>query len=152
MSAATSQVRDCMSMRLITVDASDSVYDAAEIMTENHVGCTVVMQNDDIAGIITKGDIIKNCLLTNQDPKKVRASSIMSTPVVTVSPDDSLEQAAKKMSARNVSKLPVVDDESGLLVGMITSTDVMRIEPSYVEYLKELIHSRSSSSSSSGKS
>jgi len=65
----------------------------------------------------------------------------MVTPVVTISPDDSLEAAAKRMSERHVSKLPVVDDESGLVVGVITSSDIMRLEPSYVEFLKELITS-----------
>ena len=65
----------------------------------------------------------------------------MVSPVVTISSDDSLEQAAKKMSERHVSKLPVVDDESGLLVGILTSTDIIRVEPTYVEYLKDLISS-----------
>ncbi|MFI5420348.1 MAG: CBS domain-containing protein [Nitrososphaerales archaeon] len=48
------------------------------------------------------------------------------------------------MSNRNVSKLPVIDDQSGLLVGIITSTDIIRIEPGYVGYLKDLIFSKSS--------
>ena len=130
-----------MAMKVVTADASDSVFDAIAKMIGGDVGCIVVMQNDDIAGIVTKGDVIKNSFLKLEDPRKTRVSSIMSTPVVTISPDDSLEQAARVMSERNVSKLPVVDDESGLLVGIVTSTDIIRVEPKYVEYLKGLISS-----------
>ena len=139
MMTANPEVREYMTMKVITADASDSVYDVAAKMIEGNVGCVVITQNDDIAGMITKGDIIKNTVLKLNDPKKMRASSIMVTPVVTISPDDSLEAAAKRMSERHVSKLPVVDDESGLVVGVITSSDIMRLEPSYVEFLKELI-------------
>jgi CBS domain-containing protein len=134
-------VREYMTMKVITADASDSVFDVATKMIEGNVGCVVITQNDDIAGIVTKGDIIRNTILKLNDPKKMRASSIMVTPVVTISPDESLEIAAKRMSERHVSKLPVIDDESGLLVGVITSGDIMRLEPSYVEFLKELITS-----------
>ena len=142
--AATLQVRDYMTMKVVKVDASDSVFDAAEKMIESNVGCVVVIQNNDIAGIITKGDIIKRSLLKLQDPKKTRVSSIMTTPVVTIGPDESLEEAARIMSSRHVSKLPVIEDDSGLLVAIITSTDIIRIEPGYVGYLKDLIFSKSS--------
>ena len=135
------EVRDYMGMKVVTADASDSVFDVAAKLIESKVGCVVIMENDDIAGVVTKGDIIKNTILVAKDPKKLRASSIMTTPVVTVSPDNSLEEAAKKMSERRISKLPVIDDESGLLVGIITSTDIIRVEPNYVGHLKGLIAS-----------
>lgn len=139
--SANPEVRDYMAMKVVTADVSDSVFDVTKKMMEGSVGCVVIMQNDDIAGVVTKGDIIRNTILKLSDPQKMRISSIMNTPVVTISPDDSLEFAAKKMSERHVSKLPVVDDESGLLVGIITSTDIMRMEPSYVAFLKDLISS-----------
>ena|SRR5579871_5644556 len=142
--AATLQVRDYMAMKVVEVDASDSVYDATEKITSNNVGCVVVTENDDIAGIVTKGDIIKRALMKLLDPKITRVSTIMTIPVVTISPDDSLEDAARTMSSRQVSKLPVIDDETGLLVGIITSTDIIRVEPGYVGYLKDLIFSKSS--------
>ena len=68
----------------------------------------------------------------------------MSTPVISIDQEASLEDAAKIMSERHVSKLPVLDPE-GLLVGIITSTDVIRVEPEYVKYLEDLMHSKSSS-------
>ena len=139
--SANPEVRDHMGMKVVTSDASDFVYDATKKMIENNVGCVVVAENDDIAGIVTKGDIIKNVILKLLDPRTERISTIMVTPVITISPDDSLEDAARLMSERRVSKLPVIENESGLLVGIITSTDIMQVEPAYIEYLKDLIAS-----------
>jgi CBS domain-containing protein len=147
MATVNPEVRDCMTARVITVDVSDSVFDAAELIIGNSIGSVVVMRDDDVAGMVTKGDIMKNIILAGQDPKKTGVSSIMVTPVISISPDTDLEEAAKTMSRRNISKLPVIDPESGLLVGILTSTDVIRIEPKYVEHLADLIKSRSTSSS-----
>ena len=144
MAAATLQVRDYMAMEVVKVDVSDSVFDAAQKMIEKNVGCVVAIQNDDIIGVVTKGDVIKNSLLRLQDPKSTRVSTIMTTPVVTIGPDESLEEAARIMSSRQVSKLPVIEDDSGLLVGIITASDIVRVEPGYVGYLKDLIFSKSS--------
>jgi len=141
---ASPSVSDCMAMKVTVVDVSDSVFDAATKMIEANVGCVVVMQQDDIAGVVTKGDILRNSVLKQLDLKATRVSLVMSTPVVSVDQDASLEDAAKIMSERHVSKLPVLDSE-GLLVGIITSTDVIRVEPEYVKYLEDLIHSKSSS-------
>ena len=141
---ASPSVSDCMAMKVTVVDVSDSVFDAATKMIEANVGCVVVMQQDDIAGVVTKGDILRNSVLKQLDLKATRVSSVMSTPVVSIDQDASLEDAAKIMSERHVSKLPVLDSE-GLLVGIITSTDVIRVEPEYVKYLEDLIHSKSSS-------
>jgi len=141
--SATPQVRDYMGMKVVSADLSDTVFDVTAKMIENNVGCVVITETDDITGIVTKGDIIKNVILKSQDPKKLKVSLIMVTPVMKVSPNSSLEDAARQMSEGHVSKLPVIDDESGLLVGIITATDIIRIEPIYVEYLKGLITSPS---------
>jgi len=137
-------VSDSMTMKVVVADVSDSVLDVAQKMIENNVGCIVAMQQDDIAGVVTKGDILKKSILNNLDIAKTRVSAVMSTPVVSVDQEASLEDAAKIMSERRVSKLPVLNSE-GLLVGIVTSTDIIRVEPDYVRYLEDLIHSKSSS-------
>jgi CBS domain-containing protein len=131
-----------MAMRVITVDVTHTVFDAAEKMIKRDVGCIVVTEDGDIVGIVTKGDILRNSLLKIQDPKKTLVGAIMSKPVITISPESSLEEAAKLMSQNKVSKLPVLDN--GLLVGIITSTDIIKVEPQYVEHLKDLIAGKSS--------
>jgi len=140
---ASPTVSDCMAMKVTVVDVSDSVLDAARKMIDGNVGCVVAMQQNDIAGIVTKGDILKNSVLKQLDLTKTRVSTVMSTPVISVDQEATLEDAAKIMSERHVSKLPVLNTE-GLMVGIITLTDVIRVEPEYVKYLEDLIHSKSS--------
>jgi CBS domain-containing protein len=135
--AAEPEVRDYMSMRVVSVDAQDSVYNAADIMIKNSVGCVVVTEYGDLAGIVTKGDILRNSLLKLLDPKKTTVKMVMTKSPVTVEASDTLEEAAKLMTEKNVSKLPVLDE--GILVGVISASDIIRVEPTYVTYLRGLI-------------
>ena len=141
--ASSVEIRHYMTMRALTCDVSDSLYNAAEKMIKNNVGSVVVTKNGDVAGILTKGDILNCCILSGGNLKDMAAEAVMSKPVVCILPNKSLEEAARLMSERNVSKLRVID-ESGLLSGIITSTDIIRIEPGYVKFLKDLIESKRS--------
>ena len=134
---ATLTVRDYMSMRVVSVDASDSVYNAADILIRNNVGCVVVTEYGDLKGIVTKGDILRNALLKSLDPQRTKIEEVMTRNPITIEASATLEDAAKMMTERNVSKLPVLDD--GILVGLLSASDIIRVEPSYVEYLKGLI-------------
>jgi CBS domain-containing protein len=109
-------------------------------MLERGVGCIVVTNKDSVVGIITKGDILRKAFLKGGQAKKVPAKKVMSQPVVTIDPDSTLEEASKLMTSSDVSKLPVVKD--GRLVGIITSTDIIRAEPIQVGYLQELVRAR----------
>ncbi|MGA2874369.1 MAG: CBS domain-containing protein [Nitrososphaerales archaeon] len=137
MAAAVPEVRDYMSMRVVSVDASDSVFNASDIMIKNGVGCVVVTEYGDLAGIVTKGDILRNSLLKLLDPKKTTVQLVMTKSPVTIEASASLEDAAKLMTEKNVSKLPVLDE--GILVGVISASDIMRVQPTYVTYLRGLI-------------
>jgi CBS domain-containing protein len=145
MTTVTLEIRDYMTMRAMSVDISQSVYEAAQKMIQNEIGCVVVTKGGDVAGIVTKGDIIKKSLLNLEDPKAVNVASVMSKPVICIGPDKALEEAARLMGENNVSKLPVITND-GVLIGIITSTDIIRIEPGYVKYLKDLIESKSAAS------
>ncbi len=140
MMSETLLVRDYMAHQVITVNASDSVFDATEKMIKNNVGCIVIMDNGEVAGIVTKGDILKNSLLKLKDPVNTNVGLIMTHPFTTIESEASLEDAANLMSQKQVTKLPVLED--GVLVGIITATDIMRVEPEYVKYLKNLIYSK----------
>ena len=135
--ATVLQVKDYMMMRVVTADVSDSVYNAADILIKNNVGCVVVTQYEDIKGIVTKGDILRNSLLKSLDPKETKVGEVMTTEPVTIQASASLEDAARVMTEKNVSKLPVLDE--GILVGLISASDIIRIEPTYVNYLRGLI-------------
>ncbi|HVB11968.1 MAG TPA: CBS domain-containing protein [Nitrososphaerales archaeon] len=133
-------VRDYMTMRVISVDASDSVYNAADIMIKNDVGCVVITEYGDLVGILTKGDVLRGSLLQSKDPKTTKVGSIMTSSPVTIRASVTLEEAAKLMTEKEVSKLPVFDE--GILAGVISSTDIIRVDTTYISFLRGLIERR----------
>jgi CBS domain-containing protein len=134
------KVFDVMSTDVVTAGLSGPLDEATNRMLKRGVGCIVVTNKDAVVGIITKGDILRKAFLKDVEAKKVVAKKVMTQPVITISPDASLEEASKLMTARQVSKLPVVKQKK--LVGIITSTDVIRAEPIQVGYLQELVRAR----------
>ena len=139
---AVPQVRDYMSMRVVSVDDSDSVYNAADIIVKNNIGCVVVTRYGDIVGIVTKGDILRNALLKSRDPVETKIKDVMTKSPILVDASESLEQAAKLMTEKNVTKLPVLDE--GILVGVISASDIIRAEPTYASFLRSLIERKTS--------
>ena len=83
---------------------------------------------------------MKKAFLKGGEAEKLSVKSVMTQLVVTITPDATLEDASKLMTEKYVSKLPVVKDNN--LVGIITSTDVIRAEPMQVGYLQELVRAR----------
>jgi CBS domain-containing protein len=120
-----SRVEQLMSSRVVTVELSSSAFDAASKIMNHDIGCVVVTgEKGKIEGMITKGDILREVVMKKLDPQRVGSEEIMSHPVVTVGPKTPLLEASELMTKNNLTKLPVID--SGELVGIITSTDILR--------------------------
>ena len=113
-----------MSKKVVSVDSSSTAYDVAREMLDRDIGCVVVLENKKVIGIATKSDIIREAVMKRQDPQKITASSVMTKPVVTIETGKTLSEASALMSKNNITKLPVI--EGGELVGIITSTDLVR--------------------------
>lgn len=140
MSSATMRVLDVMSTDVVKAQLLEPVYDAVYRMLTKNVGSIVITDNGMVVGIVTKGDVLRRAFLKGVDPKSLPVKKIMSTPPVTISPAATLEEASKLMNEKRISKLPVV--ENGKLVGIITSTDIIKAEPIQVGYLQELVKAR----------
>lgn len=138
-------VRDVMSSPVRTSRVGDSVKDAVRKMNKFRIGCLVVMQGDRPVGILTERDIMRKIVEPCIDPSLIRVSDVMSTPVTTIDPAASVEDAARIMSRKHIKKLPVVED--GRLVGVVTSTDLMRSGPELVSALTDLLSKKYVSSS-----
>ena len=120
------KVQDVMSKPVVTVEESSNGYDIVRELMNRDIGCIVVTKGNEVVGIVTKGDVLRETIMKKADPQKTPASEIMSRPVVTIDPGVTLEEATETMSKNNVSKLPVVKDQK--LVGIITSSDLIRKE------------------------
>lgn len=129
-------VRDVMSSPVITVDEKESVDKVAQFMELQQLGCIVVIDKDDRPiGIITERDLVTRVLAKNELPSKLTAKEVMTSPLITVSPDESLSNTARQMSRLNVRRLGVV--YKGDLVGIISSKDVLAVTPELLETIQE---------------
>lgn len=120
----TAHVEDLMSRKVVSLGAGSTAFDAAREILDHDIGCVLVMDGGKVIGIATKSDVIREAVMKRVDPQKISVKIVMSKPVVSVDSKDSLSHASELMSKHNITKLPVF--EKGELVGIITSTDLVR--------------------------
>ncbi len=117
-------VRDWMSSPVVVVDPDSSVSYAATLMRRRKIRSVVVDLTAEGGGygILTSTDISK-LLIEERNPAEVQVREIMTAPVVTGRPDMTLKEASALMQSKKFHHLPVLD-EQGLLVGIISDTDI----------------------------
>ncbi len=116
------QVRKRMVRKLVTIPPNTSILKAIEVMRRNSIRHLPVMEGDDFVGFVTEGDLRQASLLSMVD--KVSIEDVMIKNPVTISPEASLEEAAKLISVHKIGGLPVVKGKK--LVGIITIVDILR--------------------------
>ncbi|MDY6826867.1 MAG: CBS domain-containing protein [Bacillota bacterium] len=143
------EIREIMTEDVITVTTSDSVEQCARLLQENNIsGLPVLDEAGRVVGIITEGDLIRRAsrvkapgylevlggLIYLGSPKKfvdelqramsLEAGQLMSKKVISIKPDQSVENAATLLVEHNISRLPVIDEE-GILRGIVSRRDIM---------------------------
>lgn len=112
------------------VRREDSIVDVARIMRQWHVGCLVVVENDERGvkpvGIVTDRDLVIDVVAARLNPDTVTVGDIIRRELLTAREQDGLWETLRRMQARGVRRIPVVDTD-GYLVGIITQDDVLEI-------------------------
>jgi CBS domain-containing protein len=145
-------VKDVMSKNVITISPEESISDAIEKMAKNNISGLIVVDNNKVVGVISESDVLK--VLGSEFPEikasanltfsillllesgvkmiremkkigKLKVKDVMSKKVFFVKPEDTILEAARIMSKKDVRRLPVID-EDGKLVGVISRTDILR--------------------------
>jgi len=112
-----------MTKNVITIDASKTVIEAADLMSQNNVGDLVVMDKDTPVGIVTERDLVRR-VLAERKSLNIKVSEVMTTPLRVIDPEAPLREAARRMVNKGIRRLPVIKDNK--LVGIITATDFAR--------------------------
>jgi CBS domain-containing protein len=129
-------VKDVMTSPVVTIGEENNAYEAAKLMDKDDVGCIIVTSKEDKpVGIITERDLVTRVLAKNTLPSKVTAKKVMTSPLLTIDPDENLTEAARKMSRLNVRRLGVI--YKGNLVGLVSSKDILAVTPELVEIIQE---------------
>jgi CBS domain-containing protein len=115
-------VRDVMTPAPVALAASTPLVDAAKQMKQHDIGDVLVTTDGSLCGIVTDRDIVVRGLAEGRDPTSTSIDEICSHDLVSVSPDDSVSDAAEMMRHNAVRRLPVV--EAGQAVGMVSIGDL----------------------------
>lgn len=135
------KVIDMAVHEVATITADKSICDCAKQMRLEHVGSLVVVTDDQTPlGMITDRDIAIEVVARNLDPMKLTVQDVMTTPVVTASPNESMVVALARMREFGVRRLPIIDDE-GKLVGVISNSNLVEELSALLDSLVRNIHS-----------
>jgi CBS domain-containing protein len=130
--------------RLIySVPPDAPVLDAIKEMAERGVGALLVLQHDRLLGVVSERDYARKVILKGRSSSETLVSQIMSTPVLTVRPDQSVNDCMRIMTENRVRHLPVLDGER--VVGVLSIGDLVRAvleeQQQTIEQLEQYIHS-----------
>ena len=127
---------------IFSVGPDDPVLEGIRLMAEHHVGALLVMKADQLVGIVSERDYARKVILKGRSSAETPVSQIMSSPVVTVTLNSSVQECMQLMTARHLRHLPVLD--GGKVIGMVSIGDlvkaVMEEQKQTIEQLESYIH------------
>lgn len=130
-------VREAMVKDPITIRPEAPVIEAAKLIRDKAIGSVIVADEKNVLGIVTERDLTRRVMAEDKDPKKVRVSDVMSSPIVSIAPDREAGDAAQLMRKKGIRRLAVMNGNE--LVGIITSDDLTRNMQRAVEELAATI-------------
>ena len=113
-----------MSQNVLTVDRSTSLQEAALNMSKMKVGCVIVMDNNLPVGIVTERDFVTKVAAEGR-PLFTEVCEIMSSPLITIDPQETVWEASEIMKREMIHKLPVKEGDK--VVGIVTTSDIVKI-------------------------
>jgi CBS domain-containing protein len=129
---------------LLTISSEASVYDAVKQMVDANVGSLLVTVDGRIEGIVTERDYLRRVTLGGRTDQNTQVSEIMSSPLIIVTPQTSIEECMAIMTDRRIRHVPVVDD--GDVVGMVSIGDIVKFQSKQqsfkIQYLTDYITAR----------
>ena len=107
-----------------SIDVEEPVLEAIQLMADKHVGALPVTRNGELVGVISERDYARKVILLGRSSAETPVWQIMSSPVVTVAPQEDARECMKLMTHKRIRHLPVV--ENGRMVGVISIGDLVR--------------------------
>jgi len=118
-------IKEVMTRDVRACEPNATVADAAKVMAQEDVGPVPIVEEGRLVGIVTDRDIVVRVVAEGRDPNATTVKEIASTDLVTVSPDDGLDEALHLLAERQVRRLPVVEGDR--LVGIVAQADIARL-------------------------
>ncbi len=137
--ATVQQVLDRKGQEVWSIHPRHSVYDAIQKMAEKNIGSLVVLEDDQIVGILTERHYARYVILEGRSSLETPVRDIMVAPVVCVRLDRTIEECMAIMTEKRIRHLPVVDEKR--LVGLVSIGDLVKSTIAHQEFtIEQLIH------------
>lgn len=128
------KVKEIMSKKIFKTDYMDNIQNVAEKMSNERIGSMIVVKKNKPVGIITERDIVKRVVAGSRNPKLIKSGDIMTSPIVCVGPNETINQVIEKMKKFKIRRFPVVD--GGEIVGILTNNDISRFSPDMFDIME----------------
>ena len=119
-----SQILEQKGGMVLSVESTETVFDAICLMAEVNIGAVLVQDNGTISGIFTERDYLQRVALKSLSSKETKVSQVMTHPVISAEPDDSVQKCMETMTTCHCRDLPVV--ENGKLLGIVSIGDLVK--------------------------
>jgi CBS domain-containing protein len=127
------QLLEIKGYEVLSVTPESQVYDALVIMAQHHVGALVVLDGEKLVGIFSERDYARSVVLKGKSSKTTAISEIMSTTVITVNPDNTVEDCMHLVSGKRIRHLPVL--ENNKVIGILSIGDLVKETIDYQAFL-----------------
>ena len=118
-------ISEAMTSKPCAIDSDKSVAHAAQMMRDEDVGFAPIVEGERLVGAVTDRDIAVKVVAEGRDPEQTTVREIASTELVTVNPQQELDEALRLMANHQVRRLPVIEKD-GRLVGVLAQADVAK--------------------------
>jgi CBS domain-containing protein len=132
-------IRHVMNRRVVTTLPISTVKEACDLMAKNRIGSLVVVKEGKMIGILTERDVLQ-VVARGLSPETTQVADVMTTKVVTIGPDHSVEDAVDLMAKHQIKKLPVIEDDK--LIGIVTASDIVVLQPKLIRKIASLLSVR----------
>ena len=119
-----SEILDHKGGMVLSVNVNESVFDAINLMAQVNIGAVLVQNGDTISGIFTERDYLQRIALKSLSSRETRVGDVMTSPVISADPEDSIQQCMETMTTCRCRHLPVVDN--GKLLGIVSIGDLVK--------------------------
>ena len=142
--STVSQILQNKGKKVFQIEGTATVFEAIQAMVDANVGALLVTEGGRITGIMTERDYLRRVTLEGRTDKEARVEEIMSSPLIYVTPEASIEECMALMTDRRIRHLPVVEGDD--VVGLVSIGDLVKFqtrEQSFrIQYLTEYITGR----------
>jgi CBS domain-containing protein len=129
---------------VVEIGSEATVFEAVKLMVDENVGAVLVTHEGGISGIFTERDYLRRIAVEGRTSRDTHVHEVMSSPVVVVTPETTVEEAMAIMTDRRIRHVPVVD--SGRVVGIVSIGDLVKFQSRQqtfqIQYLNDYITAR----------